>query len=416
MAMDREITQIEKSRKKRKIIVRSSLVVMSCIGGIVLIISYLRPGIPLKNIRTSVVELGSLDFSISATGVIMPAYQEFINSPISSKIIEVMAQVGDTVEVGTPLLKLDLQSANTDLGKMEDEYAMKLLKLDKLKTDNKCKISDSEMRLKVFRMELNQKYVEWKNECYLDSLGAGTTEKVRQYELAYKRALLQLEQDELKFANEKTTADIELKIQELDLKNYFKTLSDARRTLNEAQIRSPRHAILLDITTDIGAQISVGEKLATISDLSNFKISGEVADAYSNKIVIGTKTMIQVGDQKIDGYISEVVPSSQNGVITFSVRLLNPNNEMLRSGLKADIYILTDKKSNVPKIAMGQYYRNKGSHDLFVVQGNRLVKRKVVLGDNSADWVEVIEGLDIGEKVVVSDMNDYINNSELTIK
>ena len=84
---------------------------------------------------------------------------------------------------------------------------MNELKLEQLRIQNRSKLSEMEMQLKVSRMELNRKAVELRNEQYLDSLGAGTTDKVRQVELDYNVSKLKLEEDEQKFINEQATAD-----------------------------------------------------------------------------------------------------------------------------------------------------------------------------------------------------------------
>ena len=111
--------------------------------------------------------------------------------------------------VGTPILKLDLQSAETDYNKQIDEAQMKALQLKQQRVMNHNKLSEMEMNLKVSRMELNRKTVELRNERYLDSLGAGTTDKVRQVELDYNVSLLKLNEDEQKYKNILTPGFVE---------------------------------------------------------------------------------------------------------------------------------------------------------------------------------------------------------------
>ena len=98
---------------------------------------------------------------------------------------------------------------------------MKRLQLDQLRIQHRNKLSEMEMQLKVSRMELNRKEVELRNERYLDSLGAGTTDKVRQVELDYNVSVLKLKEDEQKYENEKSLTDADYKVKELDL-NFFR--------------------------------------------------------------------------------------------------------------------------------------------------------------------------------------------------
>ena len=132
------------------------------------------------------------------------------------------------------------------------------------------------MQLKVSRMELNRKAVELRNEQYLDSLGAGTTDKVRQVELDYNVSKLKLEEDEQKFINEQATADADLKVKELELNIARKTLAETKRTLDDARIKAPRKAILTYVNTDIGAQVAQGEKVAIVSDLSHSRLKARL--------------------------------------------------------------------------------------------------------------------------------------------
>ena len=145
-----------------------------------------------KDLLFSTVDKGTIEVSVSASGKVVPAFEEIINSPINSRIVEVYKKGGDSVDVGTPILRLDLLSAETDYKKQLDEEQMKQLQLEQLAIQNRSKLSEMEMQLKVSRMELNRKEVELRNERYLDSLGAGTTDKVRQVELDYNVSLLKL--------------------------------------------------------------------------------------------------------------------------------------------------------------------------------------------------------------------------------
>ena len=246
-----------------------------------------------------------IEVSVSASGKVVPAFEEIINSPINSRIVEIYNKGGDSVDVGTPILKLDLLSAETDYKKQLDEEQMKRLQLDQLRIQNRNKLSEMEMQLKVSRMELNRKEVELRNERYLDSLGAGTTDKVRQVELDYNVSVLKLKEDEQKYENEKSLTDADYKVKELDLNIFRKSLAETKRTLEDAQIRSPRKAILTYVNNEVGAQVSQGSRVAIVSDLSHFKIEGEIADTYGDRIAAGSKAVVKIGNEKLDGVVSD---------------------------------------------------------------------------------------------------------------
>ena len=414
--MDRLISKEEQRKARRK----QGLKIGVVVGGIVIFVSicfsFFQASLYKKDLHLSVVDRGVIEVSVSASGKVVPAFEEIINSPIHSRIVEVYKKGGDSVEVGTPILKLDLQSAETEYKKQLDEEQMKVLKLAQQRVMNHSKLSEMEMNLKVSRMELDRKAVELRNERYLDSLGAGTTDKVRQVELAYNVSLLKLKEDEQKYKNEQELAEADLKVMELELNIFRKSLAETKRTLEDAQTRSPRKAILTFVNNEIGTQIGQGEKVAIISDLSHFKIEGEIADTYGDRIAAGSKVIVKIGNDTLEGTVSDLTPLSKNGMISFMVQLQEDNHKRLRSGLKVDVYIMNAVKEDVLRISNTSYYVGPGEYELFVVAGDQLQKRKVRLGESNFDYVEVVSGLQEGEEVVVSDMSNYKNKRKLKLE
>lgn len=415
--MDREIPKETRNKERNKKVIRFSAIGVISIVMISVLISLMRTGVQKKDLVLSTVDQGTIEVSVSASGKVAPAFEEIINSPINSRIVEVYRRGGDSVEVGTPILKLDLQSTETEYKKLLDEEQMRRYKLDQLRVNNQTKLSDMAMQIKVSAMKLNRMKVELRNEHYLDSLGAGTTDKVRQAELSYNVAQLEYEQLKQQYNNEKEVAAAELQVQELDFNIFRKSLAEMKRTLDDAQIRSPRKAILTYINNQVGAQVPQGGQVAIISDLSHFKVEGEIADTYGDRVAAGGKAIVKVGSEKLEGVISSVTPLSKNGVISFSVQLVDDNNKRLRSGLKTDVYVMNAVKEDVMRIANASYYVGRGEYELFVMTSDdEIVKRKVQLGDSNFEFVEVISGLQPGDRIVVSDMSQYRNKTKLKVK
>ena len=415
--MDREIPKEIRKKERNKKIIRFSAIAVTIVVVISILISLMRTGVKKKDIILSAVDQGTIEVSVSASGKVAPAFEEIITSPINSRIVEVYRRGGDSVDVGTPILKLDLQSTETEYKKLLDEEEMRRYKLEQLRVNNQTKLSDMAMQIKVSAMKLNRMKVELRNEHYLDSLGAGTTDKVRQAELSYNVAQLEYEQLKQQYDNEKEVAAAELKVQELDFNIFRKNLAEMKRTLDDAQIRSPRKAILTYINNQVGAQVPQGGQVAIISDLSHFKVEGEIADTYGDRVAAGGKAIVKIGTEKLEGVVSSVTPLSKNGVISFSVQLMDDNNRRLRSGLKTDVYVMNAVKEDVMRVANGSFYVGRGEYELFVCNSdNELVKRKIQLGDSNFEYVEVLSGLQPGDKVVVSDMSAYKNKNKLKIK
>ena len=415
--MDREIPKEVRRKERNKKLIRYGIGAVAGVVVISVLISLMRTGVKERDLVFSTVDQGTIEVSVSASGKVIPAFEEIINSPINTRILEVYRKGGDSVDVGTPILKLDLQSTETEYNKLLDEEQMKNYQLQQLKVNNETQLKDLAMQIKVKEMNLNRMKVELRNEQYLDSIGSGTTDKVRQAELSVNVAQLELEQLRQQYANEQKVMEAEYKVQELDLSIFRKSLAEMKRTLDDAQVRSPRKAILTYINDQIGQQVTQGTQIAIISDLSHFKVEGEIADTYGDRVAAGGKAIVKIGSEKLEGTVSSVTPLSQNGVISFTVQLKDDNQRRLRSGLKTDVYVMNAVKEDVMRIANASYYVGRGEYDLFVrTADDELTKRKVQLGDSNFEYVEVVSGLQPGDQVVVSDMSNYKNKNSLKVK
>ena len=415
--MDREIPKEVRDKERKKKFIKYGAIGVAAVGCIAVLISFMRSSVNKKDLVFSEVDNGTIEVSVSASGKVVPAFEEIINSPINTRIVEVYRKGGDSVDVGTPILKLDLQSTETEYKKLLDEEQMKRYQLEQLKVNNNTYLSDLSMQVKISAMKLNRMEVELRNERYLDSLGSGTTDKVRQAELNFNTGKLELEQLRQQYANESKVKEADLKVKELEFNIFSKSLAEMKRTLDDAQIRSPRKAILTYINNQVGAQVAEGSQVAIISDLSHFKVEGEIADTYGDRVAAGGRAIVKIGNEKLEGTVSSVTPLSKNGVISFIVQLNEDNNKRLRSGLKTDVYVMNAVKEGVLRLANASYYVGRGEYELFVQDSkDEIVKRKVQLGDSNFEYVEVISGLKPGDKVVVSDMSSYKNKNKLKLK
>lgn len=416
--MDRELTQKERNSARRRKYLPYIIGGTALAAGLITLLIASRQSVDREDLLITTVDSGTIETSVTGSGSIVPAFEEIINSPINSRIIEVYCKAGDSVDIGTPLLRLDLQSTETELNKLKDQIQMKNYELEQQKVNNSTRVSDLAMQVKVKEMTVNRLEAELRNERYLDSLGSGTGDRVRQAELAFNTGKLELEQMRQQLANERKVTAAGLSVKNLDINIARKNLGEMTRTLDDAQIKAPRKATLTFINDQIGQKVSEGEKIAIISDLSHFKVDGEIADAYGDRIRVGSKAVVRIGrNERMDGIVSNITPLSRNGVISFSVRLDDDADRRLRSGLKTDVYIMCNVMEDVRRIKNGSFYTGPGSYELFVFNGDdKLERRSVRLGDSNFEFVEVVDGLNDGDRVVVSDMKRFINATSVKVK
>lgn len=390
---------------------------MAAVGAVVGAMSLVEPGIKSSTLRFGTADRGTLESSVSGSGRVLPAFEEIINSPVESRIVEVYCREGDLVEEGTPLLRLDLRTVEKQLEEMADNRTSKVYEMEQTRLSNHTSLSDMEMRVKVKEMAVNQLSGELANERRLDSIGSGTGERVRQAEMALRTGELELEQMRQMLANERELQVATMKRKQLELDIFDRDMAEKRRTFDDARLRAPRTGTITYLSDRIGSRVGTGEKIAVLSDLSHFKVLGSIVDSYAERVTVGGKVMVAAGNHMFPGKIMRVTPLSKNGAIEFAVALDNDSDSLLRSGLKTDIHILCDIHTDVVRIPSGPYFKGPGPYDLFVRDDSGyIVRRRVTLGDSNYEYVEVTSGIEPGETVVIADMTSFKSKSKLKLK
>lgn len=414
--MDKKIDKSQLRRESMVRLVKWGIAVIVVVAVVVWTLSSIATDVKSSNFTLSTVDEGPLETTAPASGRVVPAHEEIINSPVSTRLIKVFAQPGDTVMEGTPLLLLDLQEEETALQKLIDARNIRQQELIQLQLNNRTMLSDLEMQIKVSEMNINRLRIEVDNERRLDSLGSGTGDRVRQAETAYAEGKLQLEQLRTKLANERLRTAAAEHVQQLNVNSADKDIELKRRTLLRGQIPAPMDGVLTFVTTDLGSQVNAGEKVAVVSDLSSFKIIGDVAESYSNRVDIGSRVGVRFANQQIEGTVTNITPQAKQGLIEFVVSLDDPGYELLRSGQRAELNIIYGYKDKVTRLRSGAFFKGPGDYGLFVLDGdNMLVKRAVRIGDSNREYVEILSGLRPGDRVVISDMENYKNKNKLRI-
>ena len=416
MTMDRIISPEERRKRQRTRYLKMAVGAAAGVAVFVLLVRLLSPKIDLNTVNVGMVDRGALEVSVYATGKVVPLAEEVITSPVSSKILEVYKKAGDRVRKDEPILQLDLETIRTEYETKKEALDMQWSKLDLQRSTIENTLAEMRMQIDIDRMMLERARVAAANERYLDSIGASTSEKVKQAELDYTIKKMQFEQLNRKYENQQRTSKSEIRSLELDYKIAKRNTDLLHKKLGEAQILAPRDATLIYINDQIGASVGEGTEVAILADLSSFKVEAEVADSYADKILSGNRVTVKIGREKLGGTVGNVTPSVKNGLIKFTVALDDRSHGKLRSGLKVDVYVTYSLKEDVARLNMGTFYAGKGEYDLWVVEGDEVRKRRVVLGENSFEYVEVVGGLKEGERVIVSDMNRNRDRERLKIR
>lgn len=407
--MDRELTNEEIRRDRRKMLLRIGIPAVVIIIGGALAIGMARGSVRRGELNLGTVDRGDIESTIQASGKVVPAFEQIITSPIASRVVEIYGRAGDRVEAGTPLLRLDLEATEAEISKQRDSRQKLVYAIEQQELADATELTNIEMEIKVKEMAVNRLEAEVENEKRLDALGSGTGDRVREAELAYKTGVIQLEQLRRKLENERHMREAAIKGQRLDLSISDRNLNTQLRTLEDARLKSPRAATLTYIVNSIGQQVAAGEKVASIADLSSFKVDAEISETNARLLSAGGKASVRVAKKIYPGSVINVSPVANHGAVTFSVVFDDSTAVNLRSGLAAEVFVVREAKEDVLRLPIGPYYsRGAGEYELFVESSpGELERRKVLLGDAGYNFVEVKSGLKPGEKVALGDMSGY---------
>ena len=415
--MDKTIDKKEIYLERRKRLLLWGIPAAVGIAALSVLLYNIVPTVSSRDITVGTAERGPIEITVAATGRIVAAYEEIINSPVESRVLSVYAQPGDSVKAGMPLLLLDLEQEQTELGKLQDARTMQEQQLRQIQLSNMTDISDLEMQIKVSEMNVSRQRIEVENERRLDSIGSGTGDRVRQAETAYRAGVLELEQLRTRLRNERQRASAAEKSQRLNVSTADRDIALMEKTIHRGSIPAPLDGVLTYITTNLGTRVGAGEKVAVVADLSSFKVIGEVPEGSSDRVQPGAAVTIRISGAQFTGTVSNITPQARQGVVSFVVRLDNPRDSRLRSGARAELQVSFDYKSEVLRVPNGAFYKGEGDYRMFVFDSkDRAVRRSIRVGDGNRDYVEILDGLKPGDKIIISDTEHYSNKNKLKIK
>jgi HlyD family secretion protein len=246
--------------------------------------------------------------------------------------------------------------------------------------------------------------------------GGGTREDIEQAELNLKVAQLEKKQLENEIKSKQQTMLLEEKEAEIAAAIQQRDLDELQRKLNLANVIATRSGVVTFVNKNIGANISQGETLARIADLSSFKVTGSVSDNYLDQLHNGMPVIVRFNDLQLRGLVSNVHPSVQNGIVTFDIQLEERNNKQLRPNMKVDVYLVTAVHNKVMRVANGPAFKGASPQDIFIMNNGKAERRTVHTGLSNFDFVELQDVVKPGDVVITSDMTEYKNSTELTVK
>ena len=189
------------------------------------------------------------------------------------------------------------------------------------------------------------------------------------------------------------------------------------RKLGQTNITATRSGVLTFVHTSLGAKVTEGETLARIADLSSFKILGTISDAYAAQLRVGMPVIVRINDKEVRGELLNIRPAISNNVISFDVSLSDKAaNNLLRPRMKLEIFLVTDAHNNTVRVTNGPAFNGTASQTVFVLRPDGTAERRnVKTGLSSFDFIEITEGVQAGETIIISDMSAFRNAATVKV-
>jgi HlyD family secretion protein len=413
--MDIDIEQQVTKERKKKVVLISFVAVIIVATTIYFLRLGLSTSMSASSFTTAIVETGTIENTINASGEVVPEFEEIINSPIVASIKNVLRNAGSTVKAGESILSLDKSATASELEKQRFQLESRKNEIKKLKLELDKSFYDIKSNNDIKQLRINSLVAEVENAKRLFKAGGGTQEDVDKAELNLKVAKLEKQQLENEIKSKQQTMQVEMRESEIAAAIQQNAFAELQRKLNNADVLTTRAGVITWVNQNIGAQVTEGEPLARIADLSGFKITGSISDNFIDDLKEGMQAIIRINETQLRGHVTHIYPAVKNNIVQFDIKPDSQHIKLLRPNLKVDVYLVTSSRANVMRVANGPAFKGSSPQDLFIVDQNKAVRRKVNTGLSNFDFIELKNNVKPGDKIIVSDMSGYKNVEEITI-
>ena len=164
-----------------------------------------------------------------------------------------------------------------------------------------------------------------------------------------------------------------------------------------------------------GASVSEGQQVARVADFSSYKLKGSISNSWSGRVISGQEVDIRNQGRILKGTIENISPAVSQGMMECLIRI-DSGDISSAAGTAAGDKGYNIEQDNVLRIPNGSYFKDRGYKEMYVIVGKKAYRRKILLGDANFDFVEVLEGVKQGERVILTDIGDKYTRSEIRVR
>ena len=408
--MDRQRDPAILKRKKRR---QAAVVAVAVLGVIVLsvAVSRLEPALPTVAEATlwpGTVRRGPFVREVRGTGTLVPEEIRWISATTSGRVERIVLRPGAEVEPGTVILEL----SNPDLAQsvrsaeLEWQTAVAQLGNQRATLANTRLSQESSLLDAKSALELAETDLELNRSLAKDGLVSGFF--IRQKEATVDQAKNRVALLEKQLAATIENEAFQIAPAEASVNQRKAEYERLSRQLADLDVKSPMSGLLQLINVEVGQQVGSGANLARVSDPTKLKAEIRIPETQTRDLVIGQPADVDTRNGHVKGIVSRIDPASEGGTVGVDVTLEGPLPAGARPDLSVDGTIELDRLTDVLFVESPTFGQENSTISLFKILPNgEAVRTPVRIGRRSVQFVEVVEGLSEGDRVVLSDMSQY---------
>ena len=183
----------------------------------------------------------------------------------------------------------------------------------------------------------------------------------------------------------------------------------SRKNLDALNVRAPIAGKVSGLIVEVGQSIARGGRIGQLDDPANFKLRASLDEYYLNRVDIGQSAFFERGGTDYELTVSKLYPQVKNGQFEIDLLFVGAEPTQIRRGQTLQGKLTLGDPAPAKLIANGAFYQDTGGNWLFVLtaDGSQAVRRNVKLGRRNARFIEVLDGLDVGEQVITSSYGSF---------
>ena len=372
------------------------------------------PSYDMDRVRIGEVTRGTLVRDAQVNGRTIAALSSTLSAPASG-IIALKVRAGDAVKVGdllavldSPELKNSFDREMATLLQLKADVARERIQAQKQKL--LAQRTSDEARLALTSANRDQQRVV--KACDLGVIARVECLKAQDSVDAAKIRSLHANAD-AGLETQSVAYELDSRVQQMQRQHAI--VNDLQRRVDELHIRAPIAGLVGNVAVIDRAKVAENASLITVVDLSKLEVELEIPEIYADDLGIGMQADVNVGAALVKGSITSISPEVINRQVLARVRF-DKQPEGLRQNQRVNARVLIENKANVLMLPRGPFFEQMGGRYVYVLKDGIAQKRLVQLGASSIDSIEVVQGLKIGEKIVVSGTDLFENAAVVRIK